>query len=671
MKNKDNNTINEAITTILKKGSQLSLPEILSLLKNYLPVYPSLRNSTKSIILDFFSSNLIGFSQLINFTIILTKDSPKESRIYKNIIVELLNERFDCLLNFIQNNTFKLTIELRNLKSLFFGSKIFNLIHEDIDIISYLKLLCKQWEVVFNVEEIHDLSIISDLLVSMLSLHPVYSPIQLFEGFFLINESRFQAFIEMIKKASSINKNRIINQYLLSYLDNKVSKGNMEEIFKILKNLPITNCFDLNCFNKFKSLIFQECVLKSISQSIMPSIMISLLNRFKEIDPMKDENICQLLVIILNDLMDNKHREKISCNSIFLESVTKRLASEDKDIRERTMFIAKIVTNGDLSYESDYTITIPSLNLQGIDTNIKNIDFVKLQEETQSIANNTEKELIPAINILSLDDTADSDDENDDDGRDIVFLKDLVKEFQLLNENRGKSKLRLLKLTIKLIRQKKDFGTEVKYYSSTLFAMIASLNNDIDEKNFEQWRMNTLETIVSSVPEETVNFIKFLFTTELSLQQRFSILSSLGLAARELRGIDDKMVLKPSYDFPTNRLPWDKGNESQLLETKSNNRIEEISEGRITWKSKKLQNAPQTKLNRFKPYARLFFYPLAHGWLNGINQGTYDKFFKTHYFSTLRMIYECADPVHDYQTMTDMMQQIIADAIEQDIPIDK
>lgn len=675
--------INEQIQQYVANDSKLDLQDILKIIKEYLPVYPSLKKITQDHILNLLSNNFIAFSQLVNFTSLLVKDKKKEAAIYKKVLVDVIWNKPKCLSNFTLSTT-KSRIELQNLKSLFFGSKIFNLIHDQKDIISYLEILVIHWSQMKGIKEknpdIWKIAKISDLLLSFFTLHATLAPSLFFERFVFTQKENTQYFIDILKNSSILNSKRIVSNHLLPYFDSIISNDSYKEIFKILKIISISNYLEYKSFRNGTSLIFQLCILKSVSESLIPTITLNLFDEFKNYTELTDERLCQLLAFVISNLLDDEHKEKLSGNTLFVNGVTKRLGNQDKEIRERTMFIAKLLTNGKIEYESDFKIEYPNIVADNISYSINDIVFEKLFIKNDNNSSKMEYNIpTQSLTKLSLDDAdSDDDDEFTEERADIVFLKDLLALYEKIDDNKNLNRVKLFKMTIKLVRQKKDFGSEVNYFASALFTNIASLNNEFDEKDFESWRINALVSIIIVVPEKVVDFIKFLFTTELSLQQRFSILSSLGLGARELRGISDFMVVKPIYDFPTQRLPWDKENPEGLIhENRNIQRIEEISNTQViasqitTWRSKKLLNNNFTKtINNFRKVARLFFYPLAHGWLNGIDQGTYDNFFKTHYYNTLSIIYKCADPVYDYETMTQMMQRITGDAMEQQIPIE-
>ncbi|KAG0667743.1 telomere binding protein [Maudiozyma exigua] len=274
-------------------------------------------------------------------------------------------------------------------------------------------------------------------------------------------------------------------------------------------------------------------------------------------------------------------------------------------------------------------------------------------------------------------DSDDEDDELEQEILDIVFLKDLLEMYVKFGRGTSGDQIPLLKRTTQLVRQKESLPLEVNYYAPPLLTHISSINNNREEEGFEQSRINALVAILVVIPEHVESLYKILFNSELSIQQRISLLSSLALSARELRGLDDKQIHKPHYDFPSQRLPWDDGHSAvkQIEEIPVLDKITGfgISEGTTVWKSQKLaiqdkMNSGQHK-NRFRSVASSYFYPLVHGWKNGINLGSFDQLFKSHYVSTLRIIHNCAYPVHDFETMTYELDQIITEAQAQGIPI--
>lgn len=665
--------IHDVLVELAAQPEPIGLVEIMAITKVIIPVYPSLKMETREVLHGLISNSYNFFAQLVSFTLSIPSDQS-ESAIYKEVIKNVLTFQPSCFNNYVVQFT-KTKTEKKNLKALFFGSKVYNVLSSEVDIIWYLERLRNQWQFGFEYNRyspsIYEDSMFAEFLVSLLVLHPILAVDSMFTQLFLTNDENFQIFKTITLNATLLDQQRLINTFFLPYLDINVNETNYKTVFLILKQFPLQRIVDLNIIMGLKSLILQELVIRLLPKALNSRMTLQLMRKFG--DGVEDENICNLIVIVLNYQMDKSHRDAISQNSEFLDAVTSRLKHKDHIFRERTMYIAKLVSNGELEYESDFTIEIPHLDLTEDDTHI-NYGALQNTKRKQRSSNEVSTLASSATELTLQDDSDDDDyDSDDDSSRDIVFLKDLVKKYESLDDKRRTRHVPLLKLTVKLFRQKKDFPLEVAYYSSSLLSSIACLNNILDEARFEEWRINALVSIVVITPDKVTSLLKILFTSELSLQQRMSILSSLGLSARELRGHDDKSIVKPKFDFPTNRLPWD-NNKEQLIENLEVNKGAEshlIKSTKTVWRSKKLEtNRSMGNENNFRLYCRLFFYPLAHAWLNGIDLGTYDELFKNHYLMTLGIVYRCAYPVHDYESMTQLMQQIAMQASQQGIRIE-
>lgn len=653
--------IQEVLNGLKERNVALTLIEILTILKTVIPVYPSLRRESKNLLLILISDNYNFMAQLASFTSSIPIKQV-ERKIYQQVIIDTMKNRCDCLRNYMSQST-DTKVQRNNLKALMFGSKLFNVLSSTIDIVDYLECLREQWKYVLERTEPLD-AVYGELLTASFILHPTLAEDILLNGFFYTRESYFQSMITTVNTASSLDQQRLIKNFIIPHLDLHINESNTNSVINVLRQLPLDCNIDLSYILTLKSLILQSCIIRLLLTSSQNELVSHLLQRFGQPDDALDERICQLLVVSLKYANDPSLKANIGGDKNLLDGVTARLMHKDNLLRERTMYIAKVVTDGGLKYESDFIISIPEFEFPQNDFKI---DFNSLRDQFQDIKSSTV--LQTEVRKLSLmEDSDDEDDEENENERDIVFLKDLVARYARLDSNKKIRPLPLLKLTVKLVRQKKDFPIEVSYYSSELLVSISSLNNDLEEKDFEQWRINALCSIVVVTPETVTDLHKILFTSELSLQQRMSLLSSLGLSARELRGYADESIVKPQNNFPTSRLPWDKQTESHSTSAQLSS-IEELPTERIVWKSKKLLTDGQEQLNanKFRKYSRLFFYPLAHGWLDGIDLGSFTDLFKTHYLMTLHIIYQCAYPVHDYDSMTRLMEQILLQASQQGI----
>lgn len=640
----DGQTVSRVVEEIATSNASLDIVAIMTMVKKVLPFFPSLDTKSRLYLTKMISLSFPFLCQIVSFVGAMPGDQ-QEARIYKEVLLEVLQNE-NWLLNYIKQCKTKL--EWGNLRSVIFGSKLFNVLAPDIDMLAYLELLKTQWSLVFDHPALAKTAY-GDLLTSMLVLHSTLSPDVIFGQLVLTDDHHLECFKLIASSAKLFDQQRLIS-FFLSYLQMHTNFKNYHNALAVLEKLPLHKSVGLEMILHLNSLILQELVLRLLPQIENPSLVLELTRQFADAQE-EDENICQLFVIMLRHKMNSVEKKDLSRNASFLDAVTKRLGGEDAALRERTMYIAKLVSDGELKYESDFVIVIPDLNLAAA----HKIDYEALKEAEAAVVRQP-LSLSHDVVGLTLSDNSEP----------VVFLKDLIKKYE---SNDKKQLVPLLQLTVKLLRQKKNFPLEVAYYSTTLLPQLATLNNAQEESQFEHWRINALVSLLVVTPEAGGTLQRILFTSELSLQQRMSLLSALGLAARELRGEDNgSLVVRPQYDFPTRRLPWDKPTQN-AIEKKSE---PESALSRTVWRSKKLDKKAgpsNINTNRFKKHAQTFFYPLAQGWFRGIQLGTYDKLFKTHYLKTLTIIYECSYPHADYEQMTETMLQVTKQALEQGITL--
>lgn len=650
----DKDTIYQVLERMSSK-KQHSSNEILPIIKNVVPIYPSLPRELKMVLRRLCGNNYIFISLVIEYAKELGKN--RETSIFYGFLTDVLKYESDCLFNYLEHSSRR---DLPFIKSILFGSRCYNALSSSISIVEYLKFMKMQWEFVFKETKQYDKTHL-EMFVSCLQLNIPYGVDIFIEGLATTSEFSWNALIMMLSKGTSVQQRRFFMYHLVPFLEKVTNPDNSSTIFTLLSQLPFDIPTSIDCF-KWGNPYFKIVYLHGMSEAKRAQLFRELLPCFELMDLYTDDSLAEILVMIL-DAMSKDSRDELSHDAISLNFVTKRLHSEDHLVRERTMFVAKKLTNDQLQYESDFTIDLPRIEL----IKLSKLEF-PIKEGLQNLpkGNSTKNELVQQFNTITLQD---SDDESDEeDSRDILFLKDLLLEFEKVIKNDG-SELRLLKETVKLVRQKKNFPTEVSFYSKELLKKIATISNKFDEKSFEEWKANALVSILVVCPDKIVDLYAILFNNELSLQQRMVILTSAALSARELRGFDDEFVVKPKYDFPTNRLPWD---ESATEQQPENNKIQDITEitgCKVTWRSKRLETDSKItqQQNNFRKYATLFFYPLAHAWLNGINLGAFDKVFKRHYISMLKIILTCASPHYELEEMQILMQEILSDAVKQQV----
>lgn len=645
-------TVITIVGEVFRSPEPLDLLSIMTMVQKVVPLYPSLGPVAQDQLIQIVERSYTFFSQLISFLVSLESDQ-REGRIFKTVILEVLRKG-NCLYQYLLETESK--FERSSISTLFFGSKLFNVLVSEINILEYLEILRNQWENLFKKSSLED-SIYGNLFVSMIILHPTLSPDVMFGQLVFASDNYYNGFKALVKNANLLDQRRII-RFLLLYLQLHTHVSNYRSIWAVLDSLPLHKAVDLDTVLSLRSEILQEIVLRLIPRLQNSAFVLPLIRRFAECSSQLDSQVCRIFIIMVQLKMDSDERKAVSRNSSFLDAVTKRLAHEEAIVRERTMYVAKIVTDGQLQYESNFSISIPNLDISDIP---KVPDYSSLRDAQPSLE--SDKAITPSVppthelSHLKISQELEP----------TVFVKDLLKKFESQENN---PLLPLLQSTVKLIRQKKDFPLEVSFFSSALLLHISTLNNNIDENDFELWRINALVTLLVVTPEKVQDLQRTLFNSELSLQQRMSILTAIGFAARELRGFDNgTTIVTPHYDFPTERLPWDiPSTRSHLIQEEYTGSDPSVTSSQLVWRSKKLdKSTPITNKNRFKDYAPFFFYPLAHGWLNGIDLGTYDKLFKRHYMTTISIVYQCCHPHRDYDEMSQTMLQLTTQALQQGI----
>ncbi|AAS50455.1 AAR090Wp [Eremothecium gossypii ATCC 10895] len=580
-----------------------------------------------------------------------------EAGIYQRVLRETLEREPGALAHQLAGGG---PTQRRLVTALFFGSRVFNVLAHTLSAAAYVSLLTPQLQTWF--EKGAGAPEDAEVLVALLRFHPTQAADALVD--LVLCEVRWQIFCKICNQRVGVVQRQLVNGFLLRTLGRLVEASNVQAAYDLLLTLDY-RLFNLLELHKVNSVHLQSAIVQVLPESGCEALLKICLGMFGTPDT-DDEKRCNLFAILIAR-MAGPELEKIVHDQQFLSAVTFRLASEDGAVRDRTMSIAKAVAGESLKYEAAHIkLPVPPLRPKGT------ICFEEITTPRASAyVNNSAVE--PQLGALTLEDSDDSDVDSDGErrGREIVFLKDLLVELEAPDlSERGP--LRLLKLTIKLVRQKQAFVSEVSFYAPAMLTAVATISNSQSEQDFEEYRINALVSLLVAVPEKVTDLLHLLFQADLSLQQRMAILSALALAARELRGLEDKYVLKPVFDFPTRRLPRNDA-PSRALESRESGTSSEgtISAHHTVWRSRKLDSAPAPERpNAFRKHAPAFFFPLAHAWLNGIDLGTFDALFKKHYLSTLRLILAAANPHAEFDRMSELMSYVLQDAEAHDISIE-
>ncbi|KAI9806862.1 MAG: telomere binding protein [Piccolia ochrophora] len=106
-----------------------------------------------------------------------------------------------------------------------------------------------------------------------------------------------------------------------------------------------------------------------------------------------------------------------------------------------------------------------------------------------------------------------------------------------------------------LIRRKANFGTEVSDHAEELAPLLTGLNDHFSLDDFSILRLQAMIALLIALPERMGQwFARTFFEGDYSLGQRSTILTTLGMGARELAGLEPPPKNSAS-NFPSKALP--------------------------------------------------------------------------------------------------------------------
>lgn len=155
------------------------------------------------------------------------------------------------------------------------------------------------------------------------------------------------------------------------------------------------------------------------------------------------------------------------------------------------------------------------------------------------------------------DDEVDSDDDPETVRRDKpkapVYIRNLI---TYLRDTEGYDHQKLALTTAPtLIRRKANFGTEVKEHAEELASLLVGIQDKFDIENFYDLRLQGMIAIVVAQPQLMAPwFARTFFGGDYSVAQRASVLTVLGLSAREICG-HATSEYSAAASFPSQMLP--------------------------------------------------------------------------------------------------------------------
>lgn len=723
-----NQPSSDDVESILKKfddispNSSIYLTLIQLLLYNTIPesyIYLPIR--VKDLIKDKLRS-LSGIGGMLNMLEVSSRILSDSNKHLAQLMIQILIELFDSQLVLTLLNKHEEDLERKEIEKLVFRGKCFGVISEasykyDLNVDNntfgdsdkYAAYLSSSILSLYGKSNVK-------LINSFLNSARVFnSNVLLYYYDCTFNETQWPKFLESYNLLKRFERKGFTRALFSKFISRRYLQDTCtdEEILALSSLLTFTcDLLDDTFFLEICKL--QNTKLNSLVSLIesaqddkkYDAIIFAVLNSWSDEGNIKSEPISQqeckthLLLCLLHLKGKGKFLSELLRSPLLLTAISNRLSSFSNHVKSLGIIVAdsvsvlseqKKIFNIELPREFTYLTEENSYLLSStkdvkIDSAWKVVNLPRIEENDEQVTViNDDRNTSEKGNVVDSDDESDDDDTVYDRNNvtSPIYIKDLLNYLNADPQSAEAYEMTRLALTTgpTLIRQKKNFGNEVSFYSEDLLTLLVGLSNNFQDKDFEELKLNCMIAIIASDPPSVLHLYKLLLTGDYSLQQRMMILSSSSLAARELKGFKDEVVTKSFSKkvFPSKELPPQVhrallGNENlkdsldttseiqrsiqnDLMHGTSEDFKDELSGGKILRMSRKLtkKQAPVCGGPIIKNYAKVissyFYFPLVEVWYKagGVNIGHYTPIFIAHYVKTLTLLLHAA-----YPTATDL-----------------
>lgn len=400
-----------------------------------------------------------------------------------------------------------------------------------------------------------------------------------------------------------------------------------------------------------------------------------------------------------------EHLTNIMRDSDFLNAISNRLMSQSNKVKALGILLADELAKT-IGQQSIFSIdvleevSVPLNRIPRFDAQMSLSDAWSIYNEPtvsevddELLIEQIQKRLEP-LKLVNQNSNENSDEEDDitiSTSKRVpkpLYIRDLLAYLSVdEKEAQAYEKRKIaLKTAPFLLKNKLGFGSEVIFYAEDLLSKLAALTNFFEEDDFEAQKLNAMIATAVASPKVTSHICHLLLTGDYSLQQRISLLTTMVLSARELRGFtrdgDESQHLKTL--FPTRMLPEklhalyinmdDECSRIQysiqdlIMSEPSDEAKDQLAGGKILRISSKLKKKTQQQdvlvskdqLRNFGSIVgKQFFFPLLAIWYEsgGINIGHYTPLFVGHYIRSLSLILHSAYPIAP--DVTDMSREFL------------
>lgn len=594
---------NDLLTTLNTLHSQKSFTnnqsiQLCSILLNKIipQTFKLLNNQSQNVIYDLLS-NRIGISQLIRLI------NNEKNTVNIKILLNIISKNIPLLLDDLCNST-KVDLDLT------WKSLLTHKIYESLgSILVYLfdhTLEDIDRDYVKSIMDVYPRNIISNLLHLQANDHDQLNAIRYIIVYFLnkrddnlllIVFENWNKCIELFTQPKELHAKQ---KFQLTELQNKFLIGLFNQMNLNVNNESSIYYIQLikSLLNKIKSSSYKESILKSCQDNdnvivnfiwmksigaVKLNYIEDLMNKFGNKEYISNtttnvqSNMTRFLILLLSTL-NNGQLNQLSCNKLFLDTITNRLESKVPMFREFGMYVADYIytrINGEpmfkiSSYEAnkkDFMKLINELNQQSqIESFISDEELINEIQNTKQIEKIEQTIVEKQPIMIEMNYESDNDDSDLDDPTvsrnptiaKPVFLKDLLHYLTTDPQNDKttyEKRSIAFSIGIEMIRIKKN-TPELKYYATKLIDAAMDLDsvgfpikeneqfNDDDIKiAFDSWKLSFLIAICTCEPDIVfdyflTNFIK----QDWAIPLRVQILSCIGLSCRELCGRDDDFI---------------------------------------------------------------------------------------------------------------------------------
>ncbi|XBW34497.1 hypothetical protein QEN19_000042 [Hanseniaspora menglaensis] len=633
---------------------------------------------------ELLASNFVFFNLFVG-----NKTNPKNSEVLYELIFK---DEFVLLKHFksVLRTQYEKKQLLTSLKTLYFGSRIFNRLLElpQVNIYNFISRLSTLYFILCN-KEIDEPSVLGDFLLSSIKLNPF----MVMEEFFLQSEDNPQSFLstktyfneifinKVYKPSNTIIKKKIILE-VSKFLAKLATKDSYSMIFYIIQKMnPVYLDFEkllAYCNNEIFIFSYIKACSVSHCKRLLNILMIKWVNTgtsTKITFATNDLLITKLILICCQKLEEEEPlltlEAQFANSSTFLNGISKRLVNPLPMFVERTMIVANRITNNKVKYDVNLKL---DYFYEAIDIDK---EFVNLRLEYQPKEYKKNDELANVEQEIKILTIKNSEPLTDNVTKRIYFIKDFLKHLlsvssdstNLLNPTEvlvEGFKLMELKLKNKNVK-------EIQFYIDELLPVLINLKDTRDKElllNLETYKIKCIVCLIKAQPSKTLDLLlETLFYKEISFQSRLAILTCISVGCL---GIRDDILDE---------------NISSLFKSKEENNgllVYEnlIKETQTTWRSRKLdiikKESSQKTRSLKSEYTMTIVkvcYSMVAGWLRGIDLGnTLDTIFKKHYLKCLSLIYSLIsgykhlDPNKDLESG---VKEVLVDAFNQNIMLDK